>query len=541
MSLTKGVFLGSGAYGKLYTSKYGESKVAVKCNFKDEHIDGASSLKELDINANLVHEHVLSVSHVVTDLPFKQDLISPIGDGLRLDSIHFCMPPGVGSLSKYLHELKRPLNLEEIRMFTCHMLLGLEYAHSLGIMHRDLKPSNMILFQQPMLPAGRDSGSMELKLGDWGLAEIHCNIKQSRLVMSYPYRAPDVILSTVYDLKADIWSIGCILYELVADCRLINVKEDNNAAIIKRIVNVLPKKLHSEDISRIQSKHPDIKQDKKRKSFLSRIKVGMLQRLLDEGLEEKELSSLLNGLLAFRPTERLSATEALNLSFFEPHRKYIEVLRSRHTNTVPLYRQPMPIYNCSEKVVVTDFILFIFDSRIAKTQGLKWCSDRVLFSSVSLCNLYIACSMISIKKKPADVTSKDRLVIPDRANILGTYLWCLYMMVKYHSIVDLPMSLAELIKSIDFSQYRGGRFKSGDFLTRSVLKSMISLEQKIIKANKFTIYRETPYDVAMRSSYSNTPSDIKDLLIFYCSFPASEAITGQEIYESFLKQKNVTA
>lgn len=88
---------------------------------------------------------------------------------------------------------------------------GLQYIHKKGIMHRDLKPSNILI--------DRDNRA---KLGDFGFG-MKCKLSSadktsendfSQNVGTYLYVAPEVRNSTVYDKRADIYSLGMILFEM---------------------------------------------------------------------------------------------------------------------------------------------------------------------------------------------------------------------------------------------------------------------------------------------------------------------------------------
>lgn len=83
--------------------------------------------------------------------------------------------------------------------------------HSAGILHRDLKPRNLLV-----------NGNCDLKICDFGLAraDIPSLTTQSAVMTDYIatrwYRAPEVILSwKKYTSSIDVWSVGCILAELL--------------------------------------------------------------------------------------------------------------------------------------------------------------------------------------------------------------------------------------------------------------------------------------------------------------------------------------
>jgi mitogen-activated protein kinase 15 len=96
--------------------------------------------------------------------------------------------------------------------FIMHQICkGIKYLHSAEIIHRDLKPSNILI-----------NSDCHLKICDFGLARSLSQENQNQdLVMTEEvatrwYRAPEVLLgSQNYDKSADIWSIGCILAEIL--------------------------------------------------------------------------------------------------------------------------------------------------------------------------------------------------------------------------------------------------------------------------------------------------------------------------------------
>ena len=84
-------------------------------------------------------------------------------------------------------------------------MLGLAYMHKHGFFHRDLKPENLLV--------KGDS----VKIADFGLArEIRSRPPFTDYVSTRWYRAPEVILSwRQYTAAIDVWSVGCILAELI--------------------------------------------------------------------------------------------------------------------------------------------------------------------------------------------------------------------------------------------------------------------------------------------------------------------------------------
>lgn len=85
--------------------------------------------------------------------------------------------------------------------------LGLNYIHSKRILHRDLKSANIFL-----------TSTNCIKIGDFGIAKVLQGTFEAALtVIGTPYyMSPELCHNKPYTLKSDIWSLGCLLYEMVA-------------------------------------------------------------------------------------------------------------------------------------------------------------------------------------------------------------------------------------------------------------------------------------------------------------------------------------
>src|SRR5207248_1814632 len=89
--------------------------------------------------------------------------------------------------------------------------LGLDYAHSRGIVHRDIKPENILI------EASLD-GSSQAKLADFGIAKALCDggsdlTKTGEVIGTPHYMSPEQCSGKALDGRPDIYSLGCLMYE----------------------------------------------------------------------------------------------------------------------------------------------------------------------------------------------------------------------------------------------------------------------------------------------------------------------------------------
>uniref|UniRef100_A0AAX7VG78 non-specific serine/threonine protein kinase n=1 Tax=Astatotilapia calliptera TaxID=8154 RepID=A0AAX7VG78_ASTCA len=132
-----------------------------------------------------------------------------VADGVCL-SLHTQYCNG-GDLADYL-QAKGTLREDTLRVFLQQIAAAMRILNSKGIIHRDLKPQNILLSY-----VGRKKSNISgirIKIADFGFARyLHSNMMAATLCGSPMYMAPEVIMSQNYDAKADLWSIGTVIYQ----------------------------------------------------------------------------------------------------------------------------------------------------------------------------------------------------------------------------------------------------------------------------------------------------------------------------------------
>ena len=106
---------------------------------------------------------------------------------------------------------KQELSAAHAKYFTYQILRGLKYIKSAKVIHRDLKPANLLV-----------NANCELAIADFGLARgVHhendeYDVGLTGYVVTRWYRAPELLLGDRYGFGIDIWSVGCILAEILS-------------------------------------------------------------------------------------------------------------------------------------------------------------------------------------------------------------------------------------------------------------------------------------------------------------------------------------
>jgi hypothetical protein len=200
--------LGEGGMGWVVEAKHEqlEQRVAIKFMHATQAGENkeaiARFLREARAAARIQSEHVARVSDFGTLENGAPYLVMEYLEGQDLDSL--------------LHA-RRALSTEVVVDYAMQACEGLAEAHAAGIVHRDLKPANLFL-------ARRMDGSVRVKLLDFGISKLSAPggiaevaMTNTQALMGSPlYMAPEQLRSSKnVDSRADIWSMGVILYEML--------------------------------------------------------------------------------------------------------------------------------------------------------------------------------------------------------------------------------------------------------------------------------------------------------------------------------------
>ncbi|XP_044480028.1 mitogen-activated protein kinase homolog NTF6-like [Mangifera indica] len=190
--------VGRGAYGIICSATNSETKepVAIKkiTNAFDNIIDAKRTLREIKLLGHMDHDNIIKI----------KDIIPPM-DKEKFNDVYIVCE----LMDTDLHQIIRSsqvLTDDHCQYFLYQLLRGLKYIHSANVLHRDLKPSNLLL-----------DADCDLKICDFGLARTTSETDfMTEYVVTRWYRAPELLLNCpAYTAAIDIWSVGCILMEII--------------------------------------------------------------------------------------------------------------------------------------------------------------------------------------------------------------------------------------------------------------------------------------------------------------------------------------
>ncbi|KAJ4884874.1 Protein kinase superfamily protein [Raphanus sativus] len=188
--------LGSGSFAVVWQAKHRSSGSEVAIKEIDKKLLNPkvrdSLLKEISILRTIDHPNIIRLHESIET-----------GDRIFL-VLEYCSG---GDLADYIN-LHGKVSEPVAKHFMRQLALGLQVLQEKHCIHRDLKPQNLLLSSKEVTPL--------LKIADFGFARSLTPESMADTFCGSPlYMAPEIIRNQKYDAKADLWSAGAILFQLV--------------------------------------------------------------------------------------------------------------------------------------------------------------------------------------------------------------------------------------------------------------------------------------------------------------------------------------
>ncbi|KAH7971985.1 hypothetical protein HPB52_004638 [Rhipicephalus sanguineus] len=287
-------YIGEGAYGMVVSAFDNETneKVAIKKISLFEHQNYCQrTLREIKILTRFKHENIIDIRDIIRASTIEQ-----------MKDVYIVQCLMETDLYKLLKTQK--LSSDYICYFLYQILRGLNYIHSANVLHRDLKPSNLLL-----------NTTCDLKICDFVLPRVadpehdHTGFLTEYVATRW-YRAPEIMLNSKgYSQAIDVWSVGCILAEMVSNRPLFPGK--HNLDQLNHILGVLGSP-GPDDLNCIINE--------KARSYLQSLphKAKIPWSKLYPDADPKALD-LLDKMLTFNPHRRINVEEALAHPYLEQY------------------------------------------------------------------------------------------------------------------------------------------------------------------------------------------------------------------------------
>ncbi|XP_022210751.2 serine/threonine-protein kinase prpf4B isoform X6 [Drosophila obscura] len=236
-----------------------------------------------------------------------------------------------------------PYPLDQVRHMAYQLCYSVKFLHDNRLTHTDLKPENILFvdsdysahYNHKINREVRRVKNTDVRLIDFGSATFD-HEHHSTIVSTRHYRAPEVILELGWSQPCDVWSIGCILFELYLGITLFQTHDNReHLAMMERILGQIPYRMARNHTlySKTKTKyfyHGKLDWDEKSSAgryVRDHCKPLFLCQLSDSE-DHCELFGLIKKMLEYEPSSRITLGEALRHPFFDrlqPHQRVGEM------------------------------------------------------------------------------------------------------------------------------------------------------------------------------------------------------------------------
>ncbi|TRY90077.1 hypothetical protein DNTS_031584 [Danionella cerebrum] len=247
---------------------------------------------------------------------------------------HICIAFELLGLSTYdfLKENNfQPFHVNHIRHMAYQIIRAVRFLHKNKLTHTDLKPENILFvdseydikYNSRMKRDERTVKNPDVKVVDFGNAtyehEHHTSVVSTR-----HYRAPEVILDLGWSHSCDVWSVGCILIEFYLGSTLFQTHDSKeHLAMMERVLGPIPKHMLQKTRKKRYVHNDKLDWDCHSSSgrYVRKQCKPLRQYLFSNSSDHEQLFDLIERMLDYDVTQRISLGEALKHPFFDCIRK----------------------------------------------------------------------------------------------------------------------------------------------------------------------------------------------------------------------------
>lgn len=216
----------------------------------------------------------------------------------------------------------KPFPLEQVYEISLQLCKAVEFLHSYGMVHTDLKPENILFVDSGYTTVYdpvknyivRRINRTDIKLIDFGMLTRERDPHRD-LITTRSYRAPEVILQLGWSHPCDVWSIGCILFEIYYGSLLFYTEEDReHLALMEMALGSFPVSMINATVTdHFKNGQVDWIPNGCNGSVNEPLKAYMLNSTVDDEL----LFDLIEKMCRYEPDKRIPIGDALEHPFFK--------------------------------------------------------------------------------------------------------------------------------------------------------------------------------------------------------------------------------
>lgn len=221
-----------------------------------------------------------------------------------------------------------PFQLNQLCHIAYQLCYSLNYWHQRGIIHTDVKTDNIVfvdsrytkIYNAEKKTNIRLVNRTDVRLIDFGCA-IDDDVPHTFTVSNRLYRAPEVVMNSYWSHPIDVWSLGCVLYELYTGNIIFNTYDGNNddadlehLAIMEKVLGPIPESVAAANPHYFTNGKLNF--DWSKKPAEENCHQPLRTSMKSTGDDDRRFFDLMEQMLTYEPSERITMKAALQHPFF---------------------------------------------------------------------------------------------------------------------------------------------------------------------------------------------------------------------------------